>query len=45
MGNKTDAIEIITYAEENGIKIWIYGGCGIDVWKHTSAVFLKGKEL
>lgn len=30
MVNKTDAIEIITYAEENGINIWIDGGWGVD---------------
>lgn len=30
MVNKTDAIEIITYAEENGIDIWIDGGWGVD---------------
>jgi len=30
MVNKTDAIEIITYAEENGISIWIDGGWGVD---------------
>jgi hypothetical protein len=30
MVNKTDAIEIITYAEENGIAIWIDGGWGVD---------------
>ena len=30
MVNKTDAIEIIAYAEENGISIWIDGGWGVD---------------
>lgn len=30
MVNKTDAIEIISYAEENGITIWIDGGWGVD---------------
>ena len=30
MVNKTDAIEIITWAEENGISIWIDGGWGVD---------------
>lgn len=30
MVSKTDAIEIITYAEENGINIWIDGGWGVD---------------
>ena len=30
MVNKTDAIEIITYAEENEINIWIDGGWGVD---------------
>ncbi|MEG3070160.1 MAG: aminoglycoside nucleotidyltransferase [Peptococcaceae bacterium] len=30
MVNKTDAIEIIIYAEENGINIWIDGGWGVD---------------
>ena len=30
MVNKTDAIEIITYAEENKINIWIDGGWGVD---------------
>ena len=30
MVNKIDAIEIITYAEENGITIWIDGGWGVD---------------
>lgn len=28
MVNKTDAIEIIAYAEENGIPIWVDGGWG-----------------
>ena len=30
MVSKTDAIEIITYAEESGINIWIDGGWGVD---------------
>ena len=30
MVNKTDAIEIITWAEENEINIWIDGGWGVD---------------
>ena len=30
MVSKTDAIEIITYAEENRINIWIDGGWGVD---------------
>ncbi len=30
MVSKTDAIEIITWAEENGISIWIDGGWGVD---------------
>ena len=30
MVSKTDAIEIITYAEENDINIWIDGGWGVD---------------
>ncbi len=30
MVSKTDAIEIILYAEENGINIWIDGGWGVD---------------
>ena len=30
MVSKTDAIEIIRYAEENGINIWIDGGWGVD---------------
>jgi lincosamide nucleotidyltransferase A/C/D/E len=30
MVNKTDAIEIIRYAEENGIDVWIDGGWGVD---------------
>lgn len=30
MVNKKDAIEIITWAEENGISIWIDGGWGVD---------------
>jgi lincosamide nucleotidyltransferase A/C/D/E len=30
MVNKADAIEIITYAEENGINIWLDGGWGVD---------------
>ena len=30
MVNKTDAIEIITWAEENEISIWIDGGWGVD---------------
>ena len=30
MVSKTDAIEIITYAEENEINIWIDGGWGVD---------------
>ena len=30
MVNKKDAIEIITYAEENKIKVWIDGGWGVD---------------
>lgn len=31
MVNKKNAIEIITYAEENEIKIWIDGGWGVVV--------------
>jgi lincosamide nucleotidyltransferase A/C/D/E len=30
MVNETDAIEIIAYAEKNGIAIWIDGGWGVD---------------
>ena len=30
MVNKTDAIEIITYAEEKGITFWVDGGWGVD---------------
>ena len=30
MVNKKDAIEIISYAEENGIDIWLDGGWGVD---------------
>ncbi len=30
MVNKTDVIEIIGYAEENEINIWIDGGWGVD---------------
>jgi lincosamide nucleotidyltransferase A/C/D/E len=30
MVNKIDAIEIILYAEENGIAIWLDGGWGVD---------------
>ena len=30
MVNKKDAIEIILYAEENGIAIWLDGGWGVD---------------
>jgi lincosamide nucleotidyltransferase A/C/D/E len=30
MVNKIDAIEIITFAEENGITIWVDGGWGVD---------------
>lgn len=30
MVSKTDAIEIITYAEANGIDIWLDGGWGVD---------------
>ncbi|MDD2285483.1 MAG: aminoglycoside nucleotidyltransferase [Eubacteriales bacterium] len=30
MVTKTDAVEIITYAEENEISIWIDGGWGVD---------------
>ena len=30
MVNKKDAIEIITYAEETGINIWLDGGWGVD---------------
>jgi lincosamide nucleotidyltransferase A/C/D/E len=30
MVDKTDAIEIVTWAEENGISIWIDGGWGVD---------------
>ena len=30
MVNKTDAIEIITWAEENEISLWIDGGWGVD---------------
>ena len=30
MVNKTDAIEIITYAEGNGINLWIDSGWGVD---------------
>jgi lincosamide nucleotidyltransferase A/C/D/E len=30
MVSKTDAIEIITFAEENGIDIWVDGGWGVD---------------
>jgi len=30
MVSKSDAIEIITYAEENGINIWLDGGWGVD---------------
>jgi len=30
MVNKTDAVEIITYAEDNGINIWLDGGWGVD---------------
>lgn len=30
MVNQTDALEIISYAEENGITVWLDGGWGID---------------
>jgi hypothetical protein len=30
MVNKEDAIEIISYAEDNGIDIWLDGGWGVD---------------
>ncbi|WP_420828410.1 nucleotidyltransferase domain-containing protein [Dehalobacterium formicoaceticum] len=30
MVNKTDAIEIMSYAEENGIAIWVDGVWGVD---------------
>ena len=30
MVNKADAIEIISYAEDNGINIWLDGGWGVD---------------
>jgi len=30
MVNKADAVEIISYAEDNGIDIWLDGGWGVD---------------
>jgi len=30
MVSKTDATQITTYAEENGIEVWIDGGWGVD---------------
>lgn len=30
MVNKADAIEIISYAEDNGINLWLDGGWGVD---------------
>ena len=30
MVSKTDALEIITFAEESGINIWLDGGWGVD---------------
>jgi lincosamide nucleotidyltransferase A/C/D/E len=30
MVNQTDALEIISYAEENGITVWLDGGWGVD---------------
>lgn len=30
MVSKTDATQIITYAEENGFEVWIDGGWGVD---------------
>ena len=39
MVSKTDAIEIITYAEENDINIWIDGGWGVDALLEEDAAY------
>jgi len=35
MVSKADALEIITYAEDNGIDVWLDGGWGVDALLET----------
>ena len=35
MVNKADAVEIISYADNNGIDIWLDGGWGVDALLET----------